>query len=106
MPDAYKELIEKCWSQDPEERPTFTEIVDELKNNHNFIIDLVDENEFYEYVDFIDNYQTSFDLTKQSFHMKDLIEIQNQKFQRMTIQKVDDKIVSIMKALKKWDSFL
>ena len=31
--DAYWELIQRCWSQDPEERPTFEEIVEELKDD-------------------------------------------------------------------------
>ncbi|KAK8882419.1 hypothetical protein M9Y10_045061 [Tritrichomonas musculus] len=33
IPDHYWELIEACWSQDPSERPTFTEIVDILKDD-------------------------------------------------------------------------
>ena len=54
-------MIERCWSQDPKDRPTFNEILEELKNNQDFITDLVDENEFINYVEFIDNCQTSFD---------------------------------------------
>ena len=30
---CYRELIEKCWNQNPMERPTFDEIVEMLKNN-------------------------------------------------------------------------
>ena len=30
IPDAYWTLIEKCWKQDPKERPTFAEITDIL----------------------------------------------------------------------------
>lgn len=30
--DSYKNLIEKCWSQDPSERPTFEDIVKKQKN--------------------------------------------------------------------------
>lgn len=73
VPDCYRELIEDCWSQDPKERPTFDEIVDRLRNNHDFITSLVDENEFNEYVDFIDDYKSSFDLSKCKLHMNDLV---------------------------------
>lgn len=31
VPNSYRELIERCWSQKPEERPSFDEIVSELK---------------------------------------------------------------------------
>ena len=32
VPIAYKELIEECWQNDPERRPTFGEIVNNIKN--------------------------------------------------------------------------
>ena len=50
IPICYKELIEKCWSQNPDERPTFEQIIDDLKNNPDYITDLVDEAEFFDYV--------------------------------------------------------
>lgn len=31
IPDRFKKLIEQCWSQDPNERPEFSEIVYQLK---------------------------------------------------------------------------
>lgn len=33
MPDPYWELVEKCWKQNPEERPTFEEITELLKDD-------------------------------------------------------------------------
>lgn len=46
--DEYKDLIERCWSQNPEKRPTFSEIVEELRNNAGFITSDVNayENDF------------------------------------------------------------
>lgn len=61
VPDAYKYLIIRCWSHDPEERPTFDEILNELKTNKEYITDDVDEKEYFDYVNFIENYKTSFD---------------------------------------------
>lgn len=60
IPPAYRELIERCWSQNPENRPSFEEIVNEFKNNPDFITDLVDESRFFDYIDYIDNYRITF----------------------------------------------
>ena len=62
--DCYRELITKCWSQNPSERPTFDEIVDMLKNNDDFIIDSVDKQEFLDYIDLIESQGCSFDKYK------------------------------------------
>ena len=35
---SYRSLIEKSWSQDPNDRPSFDTIVKLLKNDSNFII--------------------------------------------------------------------
>lgn len=60
IPESYKNLIEKCWDQDPQKRPTFIEILDQLKNNRGFITDKIDEEKFRKYIDYIENYKTSF----------------------------------------------
>ena len=62
--DCYKDLINRCWSNDPKQRPTFDEIVFELKNNSDFITNTVDANEFYNYVEYTENYHSSFDPSK------------------------------------------
>lgn len=55
VPKCYQELITKCWSQDPENRPTFPQIVEMLKTNREFVTELnVDEEEFHEYIDIIE----------------------------------------------------
>ena len=43
--ESYKALIEKCWSQNPGDRPTFDQIIETLKNDPGFITDLVEEND-------------------------------------------------------------
>ena len=58
-------MIERCWSQDPKDRPTFDEILFELKNNHEFITENVIEVEFLNYVRFIDEYKITFDTNKE-----------------------------------------
>lgn len=64
IPEAYKDLISSCWSENPDERPTFEMIVNNLKENQSFITDLVDENDFEDYVSIIDEYKASFDTSK------------------------------------------
>ncbi|KAK8840176.1 hypothetical protein M9Y10_031116 [Tritrichomonas musculus] len=57
---AYKDLIERCWSQDPKDRPTFAQIVEELENNHDFITPSIDEDDFLNYVEFVNEYEKCF----------------------------------------------
>lgn len=57
---AFRNLIEKCWSHDPNDRPTFNEIVDMLKSNQDFITDDVNQKEYYDYISYVDNYQCTF----------------------------------------------
>ena len=56
MPVVYIELLQKCMSRNPEERPSFAYIVEKLENDSSFIQDDVDENDFNSYKKFIQNY--------------------------------------------------
>lgn len=62
--DCYKDLIVRCWSHEPENRPTFEEIKEELKNNPEFITEKVDKEKFLNYVEMIDNSRQKFDPSK------------------------------------------
>ena len=57
IPENYQELIQKCWKQDPNERPTFDEIVEILKND-NFALEefgmKTDMDELHRYQEKID----------------------------------------------------
>ena len=64
IPAAYKDLIERCWSQDPRDRPTFEEIMKELKTNHEFITEKVNEGELLNYIRYVDEYKTTFNVYK------------------------------------------
>lgn len=61
IPESYKDLIERCWAENPKDRPTFSDILIELKQNHEFITDKVNEDEFIKFVKFIDGHDISFD---------------------------------------------
>ena len=60
IPNIYRELIERCWSQNPKDRPTFEEILQTLKTNPEFITESVDKEEFYQYISTIDNSEITF----------------------------------------------
>lgn len=55
LPPCYKQLIEDCWHHVPENRPSFQNILERLRNNPEFITENVDENEFLDYVEMLDN---------------------------------------------------
>lgn len=65
LEDAYQQLITQCWSQNPKERPTFESIVQYLTQNSEFITDNVDQNEYFEYVKYLDEYSKAIDKSKE-----------------------------------------
>lgn len=69
---SYQNLIERCWSQDLNERPTFDQIVEELKNDRGFITENVNKEEYYKYISFIEECRSSFSSRRRmsfSFHL-------------------------------------
>lgn len=57
-PQAYRKLIEHCWNQNPEERPTFDEIVKLLRTDPGFITNNVKKEEYINYIRFLDHYRS------------------------------------------------
>ena len=53
IPMSYKKLIERCWSQEQSERPTFEEIVYFLEMDSGFITDKIDNENYQKYIKFI-----------------------------------------------------
>lgn len=53
VPNCYKKLIEKCWHNDAEKRPTFNEIVDILENDNEFITENIDNEEYADYREYV-----------------------------------------------------
>ena len=60
MPEAYQQLIEWCWEQEPRKRPSFDRILKELRTNEDFITPFVQIDDYLDYVHFIVNYKTTF----------------------------------------------
>lgn len=61
IPDYLKSLIQRCWSQNPSERPTFDEIYQNLINDFTLSPEEVDENEIHEYIQYLDDYNPNDD---------------------------------------------
>ncbi|KAK8840219.1 hypothetical protein M9Y10_031164 [Tritrichomonas musculus] len=55
LPEIYKQLIETCWSEDPESRPSFDVIVDNLEKNQEFITNKINKKEYFKYVNNLRN---------------------------------------------------
>lgn len=49
--NSLQNLIERCWSQDPNNRPTFNEIFNEVAYNEDFYLDGVDIQQIKNYID-------------------------------------------------------
>ena len=74
LPSIYRNLIERCWSQEKTDRPTFEDIVEHLKSDSNFITELIQSDYYYNYIEFIDESQKSFDSTKRILDLSEFIQ--------------------------------
>lgn len=63
------------WNDNLDERPTFDDIVISLRTDRGFITDEIDEGEYIKYIDYIDNYNKSFDETGIPLTFNDFKEI-------------------------------
>lgn len=50
VPEKMIKLISQCWSQNPEERPSFSEIFQQLTSDLSFYPDEIDREEIHEYI--------------------------------------------------------
>ncbi|KAK8857401.1 hypothetical protein M9Y10_015806 [Tritrichomonas musculus] len=64
IPKSYKKLIQMCWSQNINQRPSFEQIVNQLKTNESYLTKSVNTKEFLQYVDFIEKSEIKFNADK------------------------------------------
>lgn len=50
VPEAYQNLIQQCWAEEVDERPSFSDIINFLKTDSNFITEDVDKEAFNNYI--------------------------------------------------------
>ncbi|KAK8888066.1 hypothetical protein M9Y10_039126 [Tritrichomonas musculus] len=55
VPEKAKNLLKRCWSERPEERPSFGEIFNELSSDFSFFDETVDKDEVLEYLDMLED---------------------------------------------------
>ena len=84
--ESYRNLIERCWSQKPELRPTFETIVDELRTNPSFITQDVDEDEYRKYIKYIDETPNSFDPLKKLSYVEHSMKRTDIKFKERNLK--------------------
>ncbi|KAK8898373.1 hypothetical protein M9Y10_000658 [Tritrichomonas musculus] len=86
IPVSYRCLIERCWSQNASDRPKFSEIISLLKNDKGFITEKVDENEFHNYVKYIEEFQSSF-RTQKIVKIEDFVNSGSKKFREIDLRR-------------------
>ena len=89
IPDSYKKLIESCWSQNPEDRPTFESIENFLRTDIQFITEKVNEEDFEKYVLKIENSEIDFSSEKNIMQIDHLIKEKNKVVETFSDEVVD-----------------
>ena len=51
IPESYKNLIERCWNQDPNKRPTFKQITQELREDPGFITSSINAKKYHDFIE-------------------------------------------------------
>ena len=78
---SYRSLLERCWSAIPTERPTFSEIVEELEHDKSFITDTIDEHEFRNYIEMIKNAQVTFNQNQKIQQLESFVKLNSWRFE-------------------------
>ncbi|KAK8840864.1 hypothetical protein M9Y10_027691 [Tritrichomonas musculus] len=82
VPESYRSLIERCWSEKVSERPTFEDIVQELRSDEGFITGGVEKDTFLTYVDYIDECLSSTEILT----FNDFIESKSPQIESATVK--------------------
>ncbi|KAK8890640.1 hypothetical protein M9Y10_035422 [Tritrichomonas musculus] len=85
IPESYLKLIQSCWSEQPNDRPTFNDIVKQLKNDPGFLLDGVVKEDYYLYIDFLEKSRISFDATKKIIHLSDFINSTSKTYKKVFV---------------------
>ncbi|KAK8843025.1 hypothetical protein M9Y10_025213 [Tritrichomonas musculus] len=85
------ELLTRCWSKDPNERPSFEEIFQELSTNFSLFDEDVDEDEIRDYLDYLADENKEESVTKASQIKEDFVSKYDQLVKK---EEKDNKIYS------------
>lgn len=98
--DSWWKLLEECWQKEPQNRPSFAEILNRINNDPNLTLENVDVNEFNEAKKRIDNYQGIFD-PNIDIELNQIIENKQRTVKRTLID--TDNIVAIYQKAKEME---
>lgn len=85
IPESYLKLIQSCWAEQPNDRPTFKYIAEQLKNDPSFLLDGVVKEDYYSYIDFLEKSQISFDSTRKIIHLSDFINPSSKTYKKVFV---------------------
>ena len=91
-------MINSCWEFDPKERPSFDQIVTQLKTNKGFLVN-VDQDIFNAYVQYIDDFQSKFEKSNEKLPIEDFISKIDYKIERVDLIKIYQEYIKQLQAI-------
>ncbi|KAK8898332.1 hypothetical protein M9Y10_000616 [Tritrichomonas musculus] len=86
FPESYKNLIIRCGSLIPGDRPTFNDIINQLQTDRQFILAGIDEREYLNYIEFIKECRATFLSTSIVIDFDDFIKNKNSSIQKVSLK--------------------
>ena len=81
-------IVSWMLEKDPKKRPSFDQIVEELKTDEDFITEFVEQEDFFDYVEYIENSKTDFDSTKNIIQIDKFVHRQTDTFKKNSISQL------------------
>lgn len=95
IPGVYKKMIEKCWEQSPELRPSFEQIKKDLKTNQDFVTEKVDMEEFNRYIEFVESSEKFYHKDNRIFYSSYYLktdELENNEEVKSILSQIEDPV--------------
>ncbi|KAK8871844.1 hypothetical protein M9Y10_007587 [Tritrichomonas musculus] len=97
---AYRDLIERCWSQEKDDRPSFEDIVEHLRSDDDLITELIQRKDYYNYIEFIDESRKSFDSSKRILDLSEFIQTKSKISEKQSEMKVNEEALERNKIIE------
>ncbi|KAK8857781.1 hypothetical protein M9Y10_016193 [Tritrichomonas musculus] len=98
VPDLYKNIIESCWAQDPDKRPSFDTIASKTMLNQNLMNFNLDFDEYSEYISIYVQYKKSLNIKQNNY---DLIAIKRKYDEIKVSEALTEQFVKLIDINKK-----
>lgn len=70
---SFSELIQKCWSQNPSDRPTCDKITKMLRYDSSITSNLIEKRDYENYIEYLDEYQVVFKKSQKCISIEEFI---------------------------------